>query len=225
KQFVRIYEKYYPELNEKQNYSTYFKIEIAQRTLKEDRVLTLNEIKETLGEAQNYELNTMLKTVYKNPYVQSVKNLQRNLYQAKQAVDNFYERNDVTRTEVNTLPQEEQQEFSNLYKTLDKQLQTLQVMDRYYNTTLKSMYPTIDLEKFSNQKKEQLSKAIDYYGNDLSLEKLQRKANEEQVNKFNTHEQRIGLTYLYKFDNNLFSEVELGKIQNDYQLKEIYDVI
>lgn len=225
KQFVRIYEKYYPELNEKQNYSTYFKIEIAQRTLKEDRVLTLNEIKETLGEAQNNELNTMLKTVYKNPYVQPVKSLQRNLYHAKQAVDNFYKRYDVTRTEVNTLPKEEQQEFSVLYKKLNKQLQTLQVMDQYYNTTLKSVYPTLDLEKFSIQKKEQLSKAIDYYGNNLSLEKIQRIANEEQVNKFNTHEQRIGLTYLYKFDNNLFSEDDLNEIQNDYQLKEIYDVV
>lgn len=98
-------------------------------------------------------------------------------------------------------------------------------MGQYYNTTLKSVYPNLDLEKFSIQKKEQLSKAIDYYGNDLSLEKIQRIASEEQVNKFNTHEQRIGLTYLYKFDNNLFSEDDLNEIQNDYQLKEIYDVV
>lgn len=98
-------------------------------------------------------------------------------------------------------------------------------MDQYYNTTLKSVYPTLDLEKFSIQKKEQLSKTIDYYGNDLSLEKIERIANEEQVNKFNTHEQRIGLTYLYKFDNNLFSKEELDEIQKDYQLKEIYDVV
>jgi len=98
-------------------------------------------------------------------------------------------------------------------------------MDQYYNTTLKSVYPNLDLEKFSIQKKEQLSKAIDYYGNDLSLEKVQRIANEEQVNKFNTFEQRIGLTYLHKFDNNLFSEDDLIEIQNDYQLKEIYDVV
>src|SRR5699024_9277407 len=104
-------------------------------------------------------------------------------------------------------------------------LQTVQVMDQYYNTTLKSVYPTLDLEKFSIQKKEQLSKAIDYYGNNLSLEKIQRIANEEQVNKFNTYEQKIGLTYLYKFDNNLFSKEELEKIQKDYQLKEIYDVV
>lgn len=104
-------------------------------------------------------------------------------------------------------------------------LQTVQVMDQYFNSILKSVYPNLDLENFSLQKKEQLSKAIDYYGNDLSLENIERIANEEQVNKFNTHEQRIGLTYLYKFDNNLFSEDELGEIQNDYQLKEIYDVI
>ncbi len=98
-------------------------------------------------------------------------------------------------------------------------------MDQYYNTTLKSVYPTLDLEKFSIQKKEQLSKTIDYYGNKLSLEKIERIANEEQVNKFNTHEQRIGLTYLYKFDNNLFTEDDLDEIKNDYQLKEIYDVV
>ena len=104
-------------------------------------------------------------------------------------------------------------------------LQTVQVMDQYYNTTLKSVYPTLDLEKFSIQKKEQLSKAIDYYGNDLSLEKIQRIANEEQVNKFNTYEQKIGLTYLYKFDNNLFTEEDLEEIQSDYQLKEIHDVV
>lgn len=98
-------------------------------------------------------------------------------------------------------------------------------MDQYYNTTLKSVYPNLDLEKFSIQKKEQLSKAIDYYGNDLSLEKIQRIANEEQVNKFNTYEQRIGLTYLHKFDNDLFSKDDLDEIQNNYQLKEIYDVV
>ena len=98
-------------------------------------------------------------------------------------------------------------------------------MDQYLNSTLKSVYPNLDLEKFSIQKKEQLSKAIDYYGNDLSLEKIQRIANEEQVNKFNTYEQKIGLTYLYKFDNNLFTEDDLDEIQSDYQLKEIYDVV
>lgn len=98
-------------------------------------------------------------------------------------------------------------------------------MDQYLNSTLKSVYPNLDLEKFSIQKKEQLSKAIDYYGNDLSLEKIQRIANEEQVNKFNTYEQKIGLTYLYKFDNDIFSKDELEEIQKDYQLKEIYDVV
>lgn len=104
-------------------------------------------------------------------------------------------------------------------------LQTIQVMDQYLNSTLKSVYPNLDLEKFSIQKKEQLSKAIDYYGNDLSLEKIQRIANEEQVNKFNTFEQKIGLTYVHKLDNNLFSKEELNEIQNDHQLKEIYDVV
>src|SRR5699024_3042606 len=104
-------------------------------------------------------------------------------------------------------------------------LQTVQVMDQYYNTTLKSVYPTLDLEKVSIQKKEQLSKAIDYCGNNLSLDKIQRIANEEQENKFNTYEQKIGLTYLYKFDNKLFTEEDLEEIQSDYQLKEIHDVV
>lgn len=225
KQFTRIYEKYYPELHKNQNYTTYYKMKIAERTLEKGQVLKLDEIKETLMEAQDNELNYMLKTIYKNPYIKPVKNLQRDLFQAKKAMENFYEENGITRDEVKNLPKEKQRTFTKLYKKQDKQLQTLQVMDKYYNNTLKSVYPSLDVEEFSIQKKEQLSKAIDYYGNDLSLDTIERIANEEQVNKFNTYEQNIGLSYLYKLENNQFTEEELSEIQENYQLKEIYDVV
>lgn len=225
KQFTRIYEKYYPELHKNQNYTTYYKMKIAERTLEKGQVLKLDEIKETLMEAQDNEMNYMLKTIYKNPYIKPVKNLQRDLFQAKKAMENFYEENGVTRDEIKNLSKEKQRTFTKLYKRQDKQLQTLQVMDKYYNNTLKSAYSSLDVEEFSIQKKEQLSKAIDYYGNDLSLNAIDRIANEEQVNKFNTYEQKIGLSYLHKLENDQFTEEELSEIQENYQLKEIYDVV
>ena len=70
KQSQRIFEKYYPDLAENANFSAYYIMAITDKTIAEDRILEPQEIKDVLDNARNNHLNSMLKLVVKNPYVQ-----------------------------------------------------------------------------------------------------------------------------------------------------------
>ena len=59
----------------------------------------------------------------------------------------------------------------------------------------------------------------------MSLDKLIDLANEETVNKYSTTEQKIGLSYIYKLETTGFTEEEWNKLENNYELREIYNTI
>jgi len=225
KQSVRIYEKYYPELNENQNYSTYYKMEIAQRTLENDRVLNIDEIKETLAKAQDNELNYMLKTITKNPYQKPVADVQRQLFYANKKVKSFLSDKGISRKDVHTLNEVEQKEFKQLAKNEDRQLSTIDILNKYYEKTIKVYYPTANIKDMKLKEKEAIAETIDYYGERYSFEKIVSIAEGNIPNKYTTTEQQIGLSYIYKLENNKMTSEDYGKIENSYQLKEIYDTI
>src|SRR5699024_5342437 len=225
KQSIRIYEKYYPELNKNQNYSTYYKMEIAQRTLENDRVLSIDEIKETLVKAQDNELNYMLKTITKNPYQKPVADVQRQLFYANKKVKSFLNDKGISRKDVHTLNEIEQKEFKQLAKNEDRQLSTIDILNKYYEKTIKAYYPTANIKDMKLKEKEAIAETIDYYGERYSFEKIVSIAEGNIPNKYTTTEQQIGLRYIYKLENNKMTNEDYDKIENSYQLKEIYDTI
>ena len=225
KQSIRIYEKYYPELNKNQNYSTYYKMEIAQRTLENDRVLSIDEIKETLVKAQDNELNYMLKTITKNPYQKPVADVQRQLFYANKKVKSFLNDKGISRKDVHTLNEVEQKEFKQLAKNEDRQLSTIDILNKYYEKTIKAYYPTANIKGMKLKEKEAIAETIDYYGERYSFEKIVSIAEGNIPNKYTTTEQQIGLSYIYKLENNKMTNEDYDKIENSYQLKEIYDTI
>lgn len=224
-QFTRIYEKYYPEIAKKYNYSIYYKMAIANETLKNDKVLNEVEIAKTLKNARNNEINFVLKNVSKKPYIQSVKSYQERLFKVSKELENFYNKHNIKESDVGSLDNDGQKEFKKLYTQQGLQVKTLKILEQYFDSTIKSKYPTAEVSDMSIRQKESLSKAIDYYGNKFSFETIERLSKQEQINKYSTFEQRMGLSFIEKIDNNSFESGELEMIQSDYRMKEIYDTV
>lgn len=224
-QFTRIYEKYYPEIAKKYNYSIYYKMAIANETLKNDKVLNEVEIAKTLKNARNNEINFVLKNVSKKPYIQSVKSYQERLFKVSKELENFYNKHNIKESDVGSLDNDGQKEFKKLYTQQGLQVKSLKILEQYFDSTIKSKYPTAEVSDMSIRQKESLSKAIDYYGNKFSFETIERLSKQEQINKYSTFEQRMGLSFIEKIDNNSFESGELEMIQSDYRMKEIYDTV
>lgn len=225
KQFTRIYEKYYPELNEKYTYSTYYKMAIAEETLKQDRVLSAQEIGQVLSESQDNELNYMLTTIMKNPYVQPVHEYQKKLFHVTNELNGFLDERGITKELISQLSVDDQKVYRQFYNTQNIQVRSLEILEKYFDNTICSYFPNANTTELSIKQKEALSQTIDYYGNRMSYEKLVDLANEKAVNKYSTTEQKIGLSFIYKLETNSFTEEEWNKIEKDYELKEIYDTI
>jgi len=225
KQADRILKKYYPELNEQTNYKSYYKMAIAQETLENDKVLEPEEIVQVLEKAKDNRLDFMMKSIVKNPYKRPIEDYQKPLAYHHQNMKNFYEENNVTRNTVDTLSEEKQEEFKTILKKRDINMDTLEILDKYYTETIKEKYPTVDVSDININEKEGISKAIDYYGDDYSIRKLMRIVNEEQVNKFSYADQKIGVQMIYNLENNQMSEQTFERIENHYRYRKIYDVV
>ena len=224
KQYLRILEKYYPELSDKK-FSNYAKMNIAQKSLEVDKVLDKEEIVDLLSSSRDDEVKDILRTLSKNPYAKSAMEYQRNIVKATQRLNQFYEENNVTKDTVKELPSDKKEEFKKLYSYQDLQINTKELIANYYNQTILSAYPTADLTELKFGEKEELSKAISYYGNTLSYSKLVEASQEKFINKYTTYEQKMGMTFIDKLEKGTFTNEELQAIEQDYRKKELLDTI
>ncbi len=223
-QYLRIFEKHYPELVEN-NFSNYAKINIAKRSLEIDKVLELEEVVSILSESRDNEVKDILKTISKNPYVKPSIEYNRAIVVATKKLDDFYKENNVNEDTVKNLPDDKKEEFKKLYSYQDLQLNTKELISNYYNQTILSAYPTANLSELKFGEREELSKAISYYGNTLSYTKLVEASQEKFISKYNTYEQRIGMKFIDKIENGTFTKEEMKDIENDYRKKELFDTV
>jgi len=222
KQFTRIYEKHYPELNEKYNYSTYYKMAIAQRTLQEDRVLSKDELADTLIGARDKEKDYMLKAITRNPYHIPLKAHMDHLTKTNQQISQFKEKHNVTKETVHTLNNEDKKEYKKLQRKRHIQVRTADILDKYYTNTIQQQYPTADLKNMKYLEKEAISKTIDYYGNEYDFSTILDIADDEKVvpNRFNHRQQQLGVQYIIQLDKN--NAIDFNELPKD---KELYDVV
>lgn len=222
KQFTRIYEKHYPELNEKYNYSTYYKMAIAQRTLQEDRVLSKDELADTLIGARDKEKDYMLKAITRNPYHIPLKAHMDHLTKTNQQISQFKEKHNVTKETVHTLNDEGKKEYQKLQRKRHIQVRTADILDKYYTNTIQQQYPTADLKDMKYLEKEAISKTIDYYGNEYDFGTILDIADDEKVvpNRFNHRQQQLGVQYIIQLDKN--NDIDFNELPKD---KELYDVV
>ncbi|MCA9766704.1 MAG: MobA/MobL family protein [Carnobacterium sp.] len=223
-QYLRIFEKHYPELVEN-NFSNYAKINIAKRSLEIDKVLELEEVVSILSESRDNEVRDILKTISNNSYVKPSIEYNRAIVVATKKLDDFYKENNVNEETVKNLPDDKKEEFKKLYSYQDLQLNTKELISNYYNQTILSAYPTANLSELKFGEREELSKAISYYGNTLSYTKLVEASQEKFISKYNTYEQRIGMKFIDKIENETFTKEEMQDIENDYRKKELFDTV
>lgn len=225
KQADRIYKKYYPDLAKEMNYAPYYKLAIAQKTLEKDSVLSTEEIASVLDNSREKRYDFTLKKIFKNPYKKSARNYQQYLSSSQNELKQFYKDNKVDINSISSLDEKAKKEYKSILKKRDLNLDTLKLLDKYYTETIKEKYPTVDLSDTSVPAKESLSKAIDYYGNRYSFDKISRLVAKEQVNKYSYTEQKIGMNLINKIDNNEITPEKLDEIENDYRFKEIYNTV
>ena len=225
KQSQRIFEKYYPDLAENANFSAYYIMAITDKTIAEDRILEPQEIKDVLDNARNNHLNSMLKLVVKNPYVQPAETYARKLEDSHNRLKAIDKNLEIKGLKVSDLTEDEQKEYKQLMKSSDLNYTTIRILNSYYNEKIHQVYPTINTENIKIREKEALAKAIDYYGGRYSFDKLSRIVNEERVPKFNYLERQQGLAMIEKMDNGEMTKKDIEYIQANPRLSEIYETI
>ncbi len=225
KQSQRIFEKYYPDLAENANFSAYYIMAITDKTIAEDRILEPQEIKDVLDNARNNHLNSMLKLVVKNPYVQPAETYARKLEDSHNRLKAIDKNLEIKGLKVSDLTEDEQKEYKKLMKSSDLNYTTIRILNSYYNEKIHQVYPTINTENIKIREKEALAKAIDYYGGRYSFDKLSRIVNEERVPKFNYLERQQGLAMIEKMDNGEMTKKDIEYIQANPRLSEIYETI
>uniref|UniRef100_UPI00344C6CB4 MobQ family relaxase n=1 Tax=Carnobacterium sp. TaxID=48221 RepID=UPI00344C6CB4 len=223
-QYLRLFDKYYPELI-KNNFSNYAKMNIAQRTLEGDKVLEMKEVVSILSESRDNEVKEILKTISKNPYVKPSIEYNRAIVVATKKLDEFYKENNVNEDTVKNLSEYKKEEFKKLYSYQDLQLNTKELIFNYYNQTILSAYPTANLSELKFGEREELSKAINYYGNTLSYTKLVEASQEQFINKYTTYEQKIGMRIIEQIENGTFTNEDREEIEKDYRKKELFDTV
>ena len=225
KQSQRIFEKYYPDLAENANFSAYYIMAITDKTIAEDRILEPQEIKDVLDNARNNHLNSMLKLVVKNPYVQPAETYAKKLEDSHNRLKAIDKDLEIKGLKVSDLTEDEQKEYKQLMKSSDLNYTTIRILNSYYNEKIHQIYPTINTENIKIREKEALAKAIDYYGGRYSFDKLSRIVNEERVPKFNYLERQQGLAMIEKMDNGEMTKKDIEYIQANPRLSEIYETI
>ena len=225
KQSQRIFEKYYPDLAENANFSAYYIMAITDKTIAEDKILEPQEIKDVLDNARNNHLNSMLKLVVKNPYVQPAETYARKLEDSHNRLKAIDKNLETKGLKVSDLTEDEQKEYKQLMKISDLNYTTIRILNSYYNEKIHQVYPTINTENIKIREKEALAKAIDYYGGRYSFDKLSRIVNEERVPKFNYLERQQGLAMIEKMDNGEMTKKDIEYIQANARLSEIYETI
>ena len=225
KQSQRIFEKYYPNLAENANFSSYYIMAITDKTIAEDKILEPQEIKNVLDNARNNHLNSMLKLVVKNPYVQPAETYAKKLEDSHNRLKVIDKDLEIKGLKVSDLTEDEQKEYKQLMKSSDLNYTTIRILNSYYNEKIHQIYPTINTENIKIREKEALAKAIDYYGGRYSFDKLSRIVNEERVPKFNYLERQQGLVMIEKMDNGEMTKKDIEYIQANPRLSEIYETI
>src|SRR5699024_9747029 len=219
----------YPEINENYNLSDYKKIYIAEKTLEKDSILTNDEFNSALTTAQDKELNYRLREVIKNPNGDyTVQNMQKSLLKSNNQIDIFYKENGISsKSEISELDEPTQKKAQQLFSFQNTQFNLLNTVNQYYSEIILNEYPTAkdQIDNLSVREKETVVNVMDYYGNRYNFDKLLDIAQDKTPNKYTKAEQRIGIKFIYKLENNAMTDNDYELLENNPDMQEIFDTI
>src|SRR5699024_1830329 len=102
----------------------------------------------------------------------------------------------------------------------------LNTVNQYYSEIILNEYPTAkdQIDNLSVREKETVVNVMDYYGNRYNFDKLLDIAQDKNPNKYTKAEQRIGIKFIYKLENNsdmqeIFDTIQDPKLRQQF-LKE-----
>jgi hypothetical protein len=75
------------------------------------------------------------------------------------------------------------------------------------------------------REKETVVNVMDYYGNRYNFDKLLDIAQDKTPNKYTKAEQRIGIKFIYKLENNAMTDNDYELLENNPDMQEIFDTI
>ena len=204
----RLLEHYYPTIDQN-NLSDYQVKSLADRTIKEDRVIPPEAVEKILEHSNQQELYHEVSKVVKRPYdsysVYEEKNKLLN-----QTVVSIVEKYQVDFKDVRTvenLPDTVYTTLKNSIKEQERNKIAMKVIQQYYDDKISRVFPSLDLNDQDIPTMELFSKAIDYYGDQLTAENLIR-LKERPLIKFTLEEQHIAVAYFNDYG-------KAGNLNND----------
>lgn len=208
KESERLLEHYYPTIDQK-NLSDYQVKTLANRTVKEDRVIQPEEVEKILEHSNQQELYHEVSKVVKRPYdsysVYEEKNKLLN-----QTVVSIVEKYQVDFKDVKTvesLPDTVYTTLKNSIKEQERNKIAMKVIQNYYDDKISRIFPSLELDDQDIPTKELFSKAIDYYGDQLTVDNLIH-LKERPLIKFTLEEQHIAVAYFTDYG-------KAGNLNND----------
>ncbi len=208
KESERLLKHYYPTIDQK-NLSDYQVKTLANRTVKEDRVIEPEEVEKLLEHSNQQELYHEVSKVVKRPYDSySVYEEKNNLL--NQTVVSIVEKYQVDFKDAKTvenLPDKVYTTLKNSIKEQERNKIAMKVIQNYYDDKISRIFPSLELDDQDIPTKELFSKAIDYYGDQLTVDNLIH-LKERPLIKFTLEEQQSAVAYFTDYG-------KAGNLNND----------
>ena len=201
KESERLLKNYYPNIDQK-NLSDYQVKNLADRTVKEDRVIQPEEVEKILEYSNQQELYHEVSKVVKRPY-DSYSFYEEKNKLLNQMVVSIVEKYQVDFKDVKTvenLPDTVYTTLKNSIKEQERNKIAMKVIQNYYDDKITRYFPSLELDDKDIPTKELFSKAIDYYGDQLTAENLIR-LKERPLIKFTIEEQQSAVAYFKDYGN------------------------
>ncbi|WP_034536223.1 hypothetical protein, partial [Carnobacterium inhibens] len=208
KESERLLKNYYPTIDQK-NLSDYQVKTLANRTVKEDRVIQPEEVEKILEHSNQQELYHEVSKVVKRPYdsysVYEEKN--KLLNQTVVSIVEKYQVDFKDAKTVENLPDTVYTTLKNSIKEQERNKIAMKVIQNYYDDKISRIFPSLELDDQDIPTKELFSKAIDYYGDQLTVDNLIH-LKERPLIKFTLEEQHIAVAYFTDYG-------KAGNLNND----------
>lgn len=198
KESNRIVTRYYPSLHVDQ-LSQHALNRLAEVTIQRDHPLNQAEANQLLTEETQHELVHYLKIIAKRP-LETYDEYNQRYERLQNQVNTFKKTHHLTHFTPNTLQAltpDQQGALKAIVKDLERTKLALTIIDGYYEAKINRQFPTLDVAALTIQERLLYGNAIDYYGDRLTLESLE-KIREQPLFKYDDAAYELVARYVHE---------------------------
>ncbi|MBC2069335.1 MobQ family relaxase [Listeria booriae] len=196
KEAGRILEKHYPYVDQNK-ISDYQKSELVTKTLNASYVFKKEDVSDILNQAADHEIYHVVSHLVKDKHISNA-NLLKKLNQNEQNLDYLISKHNIKLDDKNTidvLPEEPKRKLHLAISNIERYSLALDVIEKHYAEKIHLKFPDYPIQNLTSFEKENVVNAIDYYGDLLTKETLE-KIEVDVPMRFSTDEKRAAILFL-----------------------------